>query len=104
LLMVYAFQLTVLAPVSEELLFRGWLWTALRRSWGAWSTGFVTGIGWWLLHAGFGSNAIFRLLPSVVILSLVRENTGSVRASVILHVLSNMRMVIVSLIALSFSL
>jgi membrane protease YdiL (CAAX protease family) len=27
--------LTVIAPVAEELFFRGWLWTALHETWGA---------------------------------------------------------------------
>jgi len=99
LLMAYAIQLAILAPISEELLFRGWLWSALRNSWGAWPTAIVTGVGWWLPHAGLNSNALISAFPSVVIFGLVREITGSVRAPVILHILFNMRVVIVSLYA-----
>jgi hypothetical protein len=77
------------APLAEELFFRGWLWTALRRSWGAWPTALVTGGVWLAVHA---LNAPFRaliLLPQAILLSLARHYGGSVRASLPIHVANN---------------
>ena len=79
----------VVAPLAEELFFRGWLWTALRGSWGAWPTALVTGGVWLAVHA---LNAPFRaliLLPQAILLSLARHYGGSVRASLPIHVANN---------------
>lgn len=43
------------APVAEEMFFRGWLWVGLRRRWGAWRTGGVTGLLFLLMH-GLGAS------------------------------------------------
>jgi membrane protease YdiL (CAAX protease family) len=78
------------APVAEELFFRGWLWAGLRRRWGAWRTGGATGLLFLLVH-GLGGEwrQLAALVPVVVLLSLARELGGSVRASLMVHVVNN---------------
>ena len=77
------------APVAEELFFRGWLWTALRRSWGVWPTAFCTAGLWLGIHAVDGPVRALILLPTAILLCLARHYGGSVRASLLVHVVNN---------------
>jgi len=87
----------LLAPVSEELLFRGWLWTGLRKHWGALPTAVFTGMFWLGIHS---PNIIVWLFPAAVMLSIARHFGQSVRASIALHMLYNF-IVLISPIALN---
>lgn len=98
LLVGYLFSSIILAPVSEELMFRGWLWTELSRRWGPWPTGMITSIFWLMLHFDYGVSGVFHLLPSAVALSLVRYYTGSVRATIALHMLNNARIQVLNIL------
>jgi membrane protease YdiL (CAAX protease family) len=98
LLIGYLFQNIILAPVAEELMFRGWLWTELSRRWGAWPTGLITSFFWLMLHFGYGVNGVLHLWPAAVALSLARHYTGSVRATIALHCMSNARTVILNVL------
>lgn len=103
------FQFLLLAPLiniplmlSEELGWRGWLWTALRPR-GFWVTSAVTGLMWGLWHVpiiAMGHNypgmpvwgpVIFTVFCLVYapIFSFVREKTGSVWGACILHATTN---------------
>jgi membrane protease YdiL (CAAX protease family) len=77
------------APLAEEWFFRGWLWTALRRCWGAWPTGFCTAALWLAIHGLDGPLRVLVLLPTAILLSLARHYGGSVRASLVVHVVNN---------------
>jgi len=83
------FLILLLAPLAEELFFRGWLWTGLRQSWGPVGTGLLTGGAWLLLHLGNGLWKPLFILPSAILFSLARHYGGSVRASLWLHVATN---------------
>lgn len=95
---LFLIGLVVLAPLSEELLFRGWLWTALRRSWGAWPTALTTGALFWVMHAGYGWKNLLLVLPVAVVLTLVRQFTGSIRGTLVLHVLHDGGAVVLTLL------
>ena len=97
----YVLMITVLAPISEELFFRGWLWTALRPSWGVWPTALLTGGVWLTFTAFFEPRALPFLLLSAVTLSLVRYYTGSVRATIAVHMIENIRLVVMTSVALA---
>ena len=77
------------APVTEELFFRGWLWVALRRRWGAWATGGATGLLFLLAHAAAGWAYLLMLVPVVALVTWAREAGGSVRASLLVHMAVN---------------
>ncbi len=77
------------APVAEELFFRGWLWTALRRSWGVWPTALCTAGLWLGIHAIDGPVRALILLPTAILLCLARHYGGSVRASLLVHLVNN---------------
>jgi membrane protease YdiL (CAAX protease family) len=89
LLLAGALTVGLLGPVAEELFFRGWLWTALRRRWPVPPTALATAALWLAMHVGHGAAYILLLLPSAVALSLIRQRCGSVRASAIAHILYN---------------
>jgi len=82
-----AFEIVLLTPLCEELFFRGWLWTGLRKHWGALPTATLTGTAWFALHLPVSGFAW--LLAVAVILSVARHFGRSVRASIPLHMLYN---------------
>jgi len=76
----------ILGPLSEELFFRGWLWTGLRRHWDVLPTALLTSMLWLVLHLGQGVLRPVFLLPVAIVLAMARHFSGSVRAPLVLHV------------------
>lgn len=77
------------APLAEELFFRGWLWTGLRKKWSPLTTALVTSVMWLALHLPEGMARAILLLPLMIALPLARHFGGSVRASIIVHACNN---------------
>jgi membrane protease YdiL (CAAX protease family) len=82
-----AFEIVLLAPLCEELFFRGWLWSGIRKHWGALPTAALTSTAWLASH--FSVNKLAWLLPVAIMLSVARHFGSSVRASIPLHMLNN---------------
>jgi membrane protease YdiL (CAAX protease family) len=78
-----------LAPFAEELFFRGWLWTGLRRFWGPVPVMACTGLLWLAMHLSDGLTRPLFLIPAAVTFGIARHFCGSVRASMILHCFNN---------------
>jgi membrane protease YdiL (CAAX protease family) len=75
---------SLLGPILEELVYRGWLYRALERRWG-WavallSSSTVFGLYHPVFLAAFASSVIF---------TLVYRRTGALRASIAVHALYN---------------
>ena len=81
--------IVVIAPVCEELFFRGWLWTGLRRVWSISPVMLVTAALWLAMHLADGMYRPLFLIPAAIILTAVRATAGSVRASIAAHMMSN---------------
>lgn len=90
--------LGVAAPIGEELIFRGYLFGRIRRFLPASITIVITAIIFSMLHViGFSDDGSFQaqwnvvvgILPLAIGLGILREYTGSVWASIILHSLQN---------------
>ncbi|HSD55696.1 MAG TPA: CPBP family intramembrane glutamic endopeptidase [Candidatus Saccharimonadales bacterium] len=88
-------SLVVLPPIAEEIIFRGFLYGTLRKRLGAWSTIIVTSIFFAGLHL-FGAEEgglLWSAFVDVFVLSIVlcylREQNGSIWASVGVHALKN---------------
>ena len=81
---------TLLAPVCEEFFFRGFCFTALRRSFGVVAAAVVTGAVFGLIHAG-GTEPEFLVPLSVLgaLLCLLYWRTGSIIPCMVLHALNN---------------
>jgi membrane protease YdiL (CAAX protease family) len=88
-LVAIAFVVCVLAPLAEELFFRGYFFGALRQV-GLWPAVILTGLAFGLVHV-FGSPVAF-LLPLAFLgglLCLLREHTRSLYPGIALHCLNN---------------
>lgn len=79
--------LVVLAPVAEELLFRGYLYGKLRRWVAIWAGALLTSVVFGAIHGQWNVGL------DVFVLSFVmcglREMTGSIWAGMLLHMLKN---------------
>jgi len=80
----------LLAPVAEEMMFRGWLWTALRRHWGGFPCTLVTGFLWMLTHFTEGPAKMAILAPIALLLGIARQSSASLRGPLLLHLALNL--------------
>jgi len=89
-LIAVAALVTVVAPIAEEVFFRGYFFSALRNWRGVWPAAAITGIVFGLVHAG--SSPIGFLAPLAVLgvlLCLLYVRTGSLYPCIVLHSLNN---------------
>lgn len=94
------FVMVALAPLAEELFFRGWLWTGLRRRWSLPAVVVGTSLPWLALHMPDGALRPLFLLPAALLFSLARQCCGGVWASLTLHLVNNAVSVAVLTVAL----
>jgi uncharacterized protein len=81
---------TVVAPIAEELFFRGYFFAALRNWRGVWPAAVVTGLVFGAIHAG--SAPVGFLVPLAflgLLLCLLYERTGSLYPCIALHAFNN---------------
>jgi CAAX protease family protein len=81
---------TVVAPLGEELFFRGFFFGALRNWRGPWLAAALSGVVFGGVH--YGSSPIGYLVPLMVLgvgLCLLYEWTGSLYPTIALHALNN---------------
>ncbi len=80
----------LLAPLSEELLFRGFLFAALSRSrLGFMGAALITSIAWTALHVDRTPLAQLQLFSSGLFMCWLLVRTGSLRVPLLCHVLYN---------------
>ena len=83
------FLVVILAPLSEELLFRGWIYTALRWRFSfavaLWATAILFAIAHWEATHLYA----LAILPMGLVLGYVRERTGSTKATTLFHMIYN---------------
>jgi membrane protease YdiL (CAAX protease family) len=79
----------VLAPVVEELLFRGLLFTALRKRFSSFPTLAATTLTFGLLHIENGLLHVVSVLPAGAFLGYAREKSGGVGLPILLHASMN---------------
>lgn len=89
-LIAVAFLVTVVAPVGEELFFRGFFFRALANWRGVWPAAIISGAVFGAIHAG-GSPAGFLVPLAVlgVVLCLLYWKTQSLYPPIVLHCLNN---------------
>lgn len=93
----------LLAPVSEELFFRGWLWEGLRRrGHTVMTTAWLTALPWLLLHGIDSPGRILFLIPAAVVFSFARHQGGGVLASLAVHMTNNTTAVVMQAIGTLF--
>ncbi len=79
----------LVGPFSEELLFRGWMYTSLRASFGVVAAALVTSVLFALAHWESTHLYAIAVFPVGVALVVIRERTGSIGASFVFHALYN---------------
>lgn len=80
----------LLAPVAEELLFRGTMFAALLRRWGIWPAALVPSALWALLHVQYEWWVVASTAGSGVLLAMVRWKSGSIWLPIALHAAGNL--------------
>jgi uncharacterized protein len=89
-LVAVAVLVCVAAPIAEELFFRGFCFTALRRWIGVAGGAIATGVIFGLIH--LGSAELEFIVPLAVfgtVLCLLYHRTGSLLPCIVLHALNN---------------
>jgi membrane protease YdiL (CAAX protease family) len=82
--------LGLLAPVAEEMMFRGWLWTSLRQFWPGFVCTLVVGLLWLVPHGAEGLGKVAVLTPVALLLGVMRQRSASLRAPILLHLALNL--------------
>jgi len=79
--------LVVIAPLAEEILLRGYLYGKLKKFVPVWVAILATSLLFGFLHGDL--NLVIDTFSLSVVLCLLRESTGSIWASILLHMTKN---------------
>jgi membrane protease YdiL (CAAX protease family) len=79
--------LVVIAPLAEEILFRGYLYGKLKKFVPVWVAILATSLLFGFLHGDL--NLAVDTFALSIVLCLLRESTGSIWASILLHMTKN---------------
>ena len=78
----------LIAPVCEEIIFRGLLWGAIDWRWGQWTALVVTTVAFALAHLEFTRAPLLVVLA--IPIALARLYSGGLLASIIAHQVTNL--------------
>ncbi|MGB6656545.1 MAG: CPBP family intramembrane glutamic endopeptidase [Methylovirgula sp.] len=78
-----------LAPITEELLFRGWIYTSLRFSFGSWPAILLSAALFGAAHYENTHLYALAVFPVGIALAAIRERTQSVKAAMLFHAVNN---------------
>jgi uncharacterized protein len=85
-----SFVVVVLAaPLTEEVLFRGWIFTSLRARFSFWPANIASAAAFAIAHWESTHLYAVAVFPLGLMLGLAREETGSTRASAAFHAIYN---------------
>jgi uncharacterized protein len=88
------------APVSEELLFRGFLQSALVPTWlGYWGASVVSTALWTVMHAGYSIVGLVEVFLIGLVLCYLLRRTGSLRVTLACHGIYNSLIALVVIFA-----
>jgi membrane protease YdiL (CAAX protease family) len=91
---LFAMVIGIGAPLSEELLFRGFLLGALARTYlGFFGSTLVTTLAWTALHAGYSGVGLVEVFVAGLFFCWVLWRTGSLWPAIFCHTLYNCSMV-----------
>jgi membrane protease YdiL (CAAX protease family) len=82
-------MIVLLAPVAEELFFRGFLFAGLRTRWSLWPAAITSGLIFGLVHAPTGITTVVPLATLGFALCWLYDRTGSLWPCVIAHMINN---------------
>ncbi|MFV0485151.1 MAG: lysostaphin resistance A-like protein [Candidatus Saccharimonadales bacterium] len=79
--------LVVIAPIAEEIIFRGWLYGKLRGRMPAWLSIILVSALFGFMHGQW--NVAVNVFCMSVVMCLMREITGTIWSSMLLHMIKN---------------
>jgi membrane protease YdiL (CAAX protease family) len=83
---------SILAPLSEEVFFRGFLYNAAKRRFGIIAGVAISSVVFAAVH--FGPLAIIGIIPMGILLAVAYERTGSLWVPIMMHATNNFLAVI----------
>jgi membrane protease YdiL (CAAX protease family) len=86
--LLLALDVAILAPVVEELVFRGFVWDALRRSAPLWLVWLLSSALFCAYHMDPLQSAA--IVPTALMLGWIRWTTGSVVPAILAHAVNNL--------------
>ena len=81
------FSLVILAPICEEIIFRGWLYGKLRSRMAAVPAIIIVSVLFGLMHGQWNVGLIVGIMS--VIMCIQRELTGTIWSGILLHMIKN---------------
>ncbi len=88
---VVVFMAVVLAPLWEELTFRGFLLSALAQTrLGFWGAALISNTAWAALHGNYSVAGMISVFTAGLVLSWLLWRTGSIRAPIVGHAVANL--------------
>lgn len=87
---VAGFLIVIVAPLSEELFFRGFMYAGLRRALSIWPAAAISAMVWGSLHLTAGNVGVaIQISVLGVVLAYLYERSGSLWTPIIAHALNN---------------
>jgi len=93
---LFFFSFAVLAPVQEELFFRGFLYRGLSATIGAWTTIILTSAVWSVVHLQYEWFFVGEFFALGVVFGWLRMKSGSTILTILLHGGMNLLAVLVA--------
>ena len=86
-LLIVAATIVIIAPIAEELIFRGWLYGKMKQIIPTWLAVVLVSVLFGIMHGqvNVGINVFFLSIT----LCVLREMTGTIYAGILLHMLKN---------------
>jgi membrane protease YdiL (CAAX protease family) len=90
-LVVFFLAVVIVAPITEEIAFRGFLFRGLSQSWlGIAGTLFITSAAWALMHVQYDAFLLAQIFLIGLLLGWLRWASGSTLLTIVLHMLANL--------------
>jgi uncharacterized protein len=81
-------------PISEELLFRGFLLSALATKFGFWGAAIISTTFWAALHGGYSATGFLSVFAMGLLFCWQLHRGGSLRVPILCHALYNVIIVV----------
>jgi membrane protease YdiL (CAAX protease family) len=92
-MLAFAILVAILAPIAEEIFFRGMIFRALKNGIGMWAAAIVSGIIFGSLHIdSFSNERLLQVVPLVVLgvaFAVLYAWTGTLYSTIALHATNN---------------
>jgi membrane protease YdiL (CAAX protease family) len=90
-LALFFLAVVIVAPVSEEIAFRGFLFRGLSASWlGISGTVIATSAAWAAMHVQYDAFTLAQIFLIGLLLGWIRWASGSTLLTILLHMLANL--------------